>query len=109
MEWGSRLRMLPLPYLFLKSGTYYVFVRTYNWTSPWHDGKGPGKFTLAVGNKKLPSGFRGRRQPMDVATRRNSLCKGWEARNLTLKDLTGFNGRCDAIYFTTEKEQLPPN
>lgn len=29
--------------------------------------------------------------------------------NLTLKDLTGFNGRCDAIYFTTEKEQLPPN
>ena len=27
---------------------------------------------------------------------------------LTLKDLTGFNGRCDAIYFTTEKGQLPP-
>ena len=37
-----------------ENGTYYIFVRTYNWTSPWYDGKGPGKFTLAVDNKKLP-------------------------------------------------------
>ena len=35
---------------FPESGTYYVYVRTYNWTSPWHDGKGPGKFTLKIGN-----------------------------------------------------------
>ena len=54
MEWESRLRMLPLPFLFPRDGTYYVYVRTYNWTSPWYDGKGPGKFTLAVDNKKLP-------------------------------------------------------
>ena len=43
-----------------------------------------------------------------LATRRKNFSKGWNS-NLTLKDLTGFNGRCDAIYFTTEKEQLPPN
>ena len=24
-------------------------------------------------------------------------------------DLTGFDGRCDAIYFTTDKDQLPPS
>lgn len=60
---------------FPEDGTYYVFVRTYNWTSPWYDGKGPGKFTLAVDNKKVASGFRGRGQTMDVATCRNSLCK----------------------------------
>ena len=46
---------------FPEDGTYYVFVRTYNWTSPWYDGKGPGKFTLAVDNKKVASGFRGAR------------------------------------------------
>jgi hypothetical protein len=28
--------------------------------------------------------------------------------NISLRDLTGFNGRCDAIFFTKEK-MLPPN
>ena len=70
---------------FPESGTYYVYVRTYNWTSPWDEGnqwmwQPAGKISVKAGNS-----------------------------NLTLKDLTGFNGRCDAIYFTTEKEQLPPN
>lgn len=93
---------------FPESGIYYVYVRTYNWTSPWHDGKGPGKFTLKVGNRKMPVvlGNEGKRwmwQPagkVSVKAGNNSLI---------LKDLTGFNGRCDAIYFTTEKNQLPPN
>ena len=92
---------------FPKDGTYYVFVRTYNWTSPWYDGKGPGKFTLAVDNKKLPVvlGDEGKQwmwQPAGTV----SVKAG--SSSLTLKDLTGFNGRCDAIYFTTEKGQLPP-
>lgn len=26
-----------------------------------------------------------------------------------LHDLTGFDGRCDAIYFTTEKNRMPPS
>ncbi len=92
---------------FPEDGTYYVFVRTYNWTSPWYDGKGPGKFTLAVDNKKLPVvlGDEGKQwmwQPAGTV----SVKAG--NSSLTLKDLTGFNGRCDAIYFTTEKGQLPP-
>lgn len=92
---------------FPEDGTYYVFVRTYNWTSPWYDGKGPGKFTLAVDNKKLPVvlGDEGKQwmwQPAGTVS-----VKAGNA-SLTLKDLTGFNGRCDAIYFTTEKGQLPP-
>lgn len=93
---------------FPESGTYYVYVRTYNWTSPWYDGKGAGKFTLKIGNKKLPIvlGDEGN-QWMWQPAGKISVKAG--NSNLTLKDLTGFNGRCDAIYFTTEKEQLPPN
>ena len=93
---------------FPESGTYYVYVRTYNWTSPWYGGKGPGKFTLKIGNKKLPIvlGDEGN-QWMWQPAGKISVKAG--NSNLTLKDLTGFNGRCDAIYFTTEKEQLPPN
>ena len=26
-----------------QAGTYYVYARTYNWTSPWTDAEGPGK------------------------------------------------------------------
>lgn len=92
---------------FPEDGTYYVFVRTYNWTSPWYDGKGPGKFTLAVDNKKLPVvlGDEGKQwmwQPAGTV----SVKAG--SSSLTLKDLTGFNGRCDAIYFTTEKGSFLP-
>ena len=34
---------------FPEKGEYYVYVRTYNWTSPWKKGEGPGKFSLSVG------------------------------------------------------------
>ena len=33
---------------FPETGDYYVFVRTFNWTSPWLAGEGPGKFRLLV-------------------------------------------------------------
>ena len=37
---------------FPSTGEYNVFVRTFNWTSPWYDGEGPGKFQLLVNGKK---------------------------------------------------------
>ena len=36
-----------------KSGVYHVWVRTYNWTSPWTDKEGPGAFSIKVGDEKL--------------------------------------------------------
>lgn len=36
-----------------ENGTYYIFVRTYNWTSPWQEGEGPGLFGLSVNGKKI--------------------------------------------------------
>lgn len=86
--------------VFPESGKYKVYVRTYNWTSPWYNGKGPGKFTLIVGNRKLSNqlGTEGDKWIWQyagtVSVKSNLPVK------LQLKDLTGFNGRCDAIYFT---------
>src|SRR5690554_911190 len=37
---------------FPSTGEYNVFVRTFNWTSPWYDGEGPGKFQLLVNGEK---------------------------------------------------------
>ena len=38
---------------FPKRGEYYVYVRTYNWTAPWRQGEGPGRFTLSVGEETI--------------------------------------------------------
>lgn len=93
---------------FPEKGTYYVYVRTYNWTSPWKDGEGPGKFSLYVGNKKLasPLGCEGNTWMWQSAGKVTIKDVNTE---LSLHDLTGFNGRCDAIYFTTEEGAVPPS
>lgn len=93
---------------FPETGEYYVYVRTYNWTSPWYDGEGPGKFSLYVGNKKLvsPLGVSGSEwmwQPAGKVSVKNKRTM------LKLQDLTGFNGRCDAIYLTKDEKDIPPH
>ncbi len=92
---------------FPEKGDYYVFVRTYNWTSPWHDGEGPGRFRLSVGHKKLasPLGCEGRSWMWQAA---GKVTVKERTQVVRLHDLTGFDGRCDAIYFTTDPSAVPP-
>ncbi|NDV79175.1 FAD-dependent oxidoreductase [Dysgonomonas sp. 511] len=93
---------------FAEAGTYYVYARTYNWTSPWTQTAGAGRFTIKVAGKKLPivlgdTGNQWFWQPAGKVTVKQGQT------SLSLIDLTGFNGRCDAIYFTTEEGKLPPS
>jgi len=105
---GSPVKEASTTVTFPQPGLYHVYVRTYNWTAPWHPGEGPGKFTLKVSNKKLPVvlGSYGSEWiwqdagSVNIRDRRTSVA---------LDDLTGFNGRCDALYFTTEKGAVPPS
>jgi len=90
---------------FPETGEYYVFVRTFNWTSVWQNGEGPGKFNLLVdgiitGSVLGTSGSEWMWQEAGKVNISNKKSK------LILHDLTGFNGRVDAIYFT--KENTPP-
>ncbi|MCD8079192.1 MAG: FAD-dependent oxidoreductase [Bacteroides sp.] len=93
---------------FPEKGTYHVYVRTFNWTSPWTTQEGPGRFALKVGNKKLPAvlGSQGSEWYWQPA---GKVTISQMQTTLSLVDLSGFNGRCDAIYFTTEEGQLPPS
>lgn len=88
-----------------EAGTYHVYVRTYNWTSPWHRGEGPGKFVLRIGNKKLNTvlGTKGTAWMWQSA---GSVKLRAGKTKLAIHDLSGFDGRCDAIYLTTEKEPV---
>ncbi|MDR0845452.1 MAG: FAD-dependent oxidoreductase [Tannerella sp.] len=93
---------------FPETGTYYVYVRTYNWTSPWKDAEGPGKFKLSVDGKQLSAvlGIKGSEWIWQEAGKVSIKNK---QATLALHDLTGFDGRCDAIYFTTEQGAVPPS
>ena len=91
---------------FPEKGNYHVYVRTYNWTSPWGNGEGAGRFMLSVDGKELStilgaSGNEWLWQKAGTVEVKNRKTK------VTLLDLTGFNGRCDAVYFTTDDKQPP--
>ncbi len=90
-----------------KSATYHIYVRTFNWTSPWSKGDGPGRFSLLVGNKAVGGelGSAGESWFWQKAGQAE-LPKG--RTEIRLHDLTGFNGRCDAIFLTTDHEDVPP-
>ena len=92
---------------FPKAGEYQVFVRTYNWTSPWDEGEGPGKFRVLVNGESTgadlgASGSAWMWQDAGTVTVESKTA------TVALRDLTGFNGRCDAVFFTMD-ENLPPN
>ena len=85
-------------------GTYHVYASTYNWTSPWYDGEGPGAFQIAVDGNTLPEvlGTKGDKWGWQYAG-----CVELSGKaTLSLKDLKGFEGRVDAIYFS-KKQQAP--
>jgi hypothetical protein len=70
---------------FPATGTYNVFVRTFNWTSPWYSGEGPGKFRLLINGftHRIHAGCR--RVRLVLAKRRQrEYCQqeseGWIAR-----------------------------
>ncbi|MDE5635446.1 MAG: FAD-dependent oxidoreductase [Muribaculaceae bacterium] len=91
-----------------EAGKYTVYVRTFNWTSPWKQGEGPGKFKVKVGGKTLKTtvGDHGDKWEWQRAGE-VSLKAG--RQKLALHDLTGFNGRCDAIVLTTDPAIVLPD
>jgi len=93
---------------FAKTGEYTVFVRTYNWTSPWTAKEGPGKFQLTVNGRALNNKILGTKSNTWEWQEVGKVKISSGTVTVGLRDLTGFNGRCDAVYFTMDNI-LPPN
>ncbi len=85
-------------------GAFHVWARTTDWApGPW---EAPGQFNIWLSGEKLPK------------TMGNYRGWGWNyagkvkvkagTAELKLEDLTGFNGRCDAIYISN-KYRAPTN
>ena len=87
-------------------GEYTVWVRTRDWTSPWGDLKA-GRFSLLIDGGALPETLGVNSGDWAwVSAGEIELAEG--NHSLSLHDLTGFNGRCDAVYLTADGD-LPPN
>ncbi len=89
-------------------GMYRVFVRTVDWAATW-DAKGhPGRFRVLVDGK-----------PLEPVFGESGQLWHWQAAGavevrqtnvpLVLHDLTGFDGRVDAILFTSDPSFTPPS
>lgn len=89
------------------NGEYQIWALTRDWTAVWNVKEPAGKFQIYIDGNLLDStlGTNGK----DWAWQRAGniyLSKG--KHTLSLHDLTGFNGRCDAIYITNNG-QIPSN
>ena len=93
---------------FPKTGTYQVYVRTRNWIGYWSDKEAPGKFNVLVNNQPLKTTFGIQDTEWNWQNGGSVKIKAGES-TISLHDLTGFNGRCDAILFTTDQSLRPEN
>lgn len=91
-----------------EAGKYRVWVRTKDWVAHWGAPGTPGKFQLLINGKPLPETFGTKGADWHWHDGGAAQLKAGEV-NLALKDLTGFEGRCDAIMLSTEKNFTPPN
>jgi len=99
-----------------KEGEYFIWVRTRDWVGPWKKpgvqetkkASGyPGKFKLLIDGKKLSPVFGTEKAEWHWQSGGGvQLAKG--KHNITVKDLTGFNGRVDAICLSSKKNFTPP-
>ena len=93
---------------FSSAGEYHIYARTYNWTSPWSSERGAGAFCIAIDNEPLPNelGASGSRWEWQYAGSVKIAKAG--RHTLSLHDLTGFDGRCDAIFITSNPNAALP-
>ncbi len=90
-----------------KKGIWHVYVRTWNWCSPWKTKEAPGRFKVAVNGVVLDNELgMGKQWDWEYA---GSVEIKDKSNIVTLKDLTGFEGRCDAILFAKDKNVVIPN
>ncbi|MBE6645834.1 MAG: FAD-dependent oxidoreductase [Ruminococcaceae bacterium] len=87
----------------LCDGEYFVWALTRDWTAPWKVADPMGKFEILLDGQRLENvlGTNGNDWAWQLA---GSVFLKQGKHTLTLHDLTGFNGRCDAIYVTASKE-----
>lgn len=90
---------------FPAAGTYHLWVRTRNWCAG--DWEAPGRFKIHIAGKALPKVF-GTESPAWGWENGGTITIENPETAVALEDLTGFEGRVDALFFTKKADFTPP-
>jgi len=89
-------------------GRYRVWVRTRDWVAPWQAPGAPGRFQVFLNGRPLAATFGTEGAAWHWQDGGAVALDGRTVR-LALHDLTGFEGRCDAILLARDADFTPPN
>lgn len=91
-----------------ESGRWTVWARTRDWTAVWKRGNPAGIFQIKINGVTLPQilGTNGSAWAWQKA---GTVELDAGNAEIALHDLSGFNGRCDALYLTTDPAEIPPD
>jgi hypothetical protein len=92
---------------FPQAGPYRVWVRTRDWVAPWGASGAPGRFQVLVDSKPLEALFG--TQGAEWHWQDGGIIEVERSLAVALHDLTGFEGRCDAILFARDVSWQPPS
>ena len=88
-------------------GTYRLWARTRDWTKTWGRTESPGRFQVIVNGKPSEAVFG--TESEEWAWQDGGVVELSKGENqIALHDLTGFEGRCDAIYLTKDLDAPAP-
>ena len=92
---------------FPSAGEYRVWVRTKDWVAPWKAPGAPGKFQVVIDKKPLAETFG--TKSANWHWHDGGIVKVGEKAHLALHELTGFEGRCEAVLFCKDTDFQPTN
>ena len=92
---------------FPSPGRYRVWVRTRDWVAPWKAPGAPGRFQLFIDGKPVSPTFG--TEGAKWHWQDGGIIGVASRAKVVLHDLTGFEGRCDAVFFSKDIDFQPPN
>ncbi|MFO7937126.1 MAG: FAD-dependent oxidoreductase [Kiritimatiellia bacterium] len=91
-----------------EAGSYRVLARTRNWNAVWNSNAAAGRFQVLINGKVCGEELGGK--GANWHWQEAGCIKLKEgAAEISLHDLTGFDGRCDAIILTDDRTFVPPD
>lgn len=104
---GEPVRDAQTTVQFPATGKYRVWVRTRDWVAPWKAPGAPGRFQVLINGQPLAATFG--TEGAEWHWQDGGTVKVGREAGVALHDLTGFEGRCDAILFARDLRFTPPN
>lgn len=86
---------------------YHVWARTFNWNAPWDPSQAPGVFKVLVDGIALAETLGDKPAEWDWQYAGEFVASS-KTVSVALHDLTGFEGRCDALFLTKDSEPVFP-